>query len=106
MVPIKALRGNPKPRIFPDRTGPDRTETGSGIFFELFSGSVRSGKNITGVDRVGEFLLGVGESLHSVREMQKLVRGKNKMEQQLIAVSIMSFFNLHFHVHLIVCTLH
>ena len=61
----KALRGNPKPRIFPDRT-----ETGSGIFFELFSGSVRSGKNIIGVDRVGEKLLGVGESLHSVRETQ------------------------------------
>ena len=52
----KDLRGNPKPRVSPDRTGPDRTETGPG--------SGNSFKNIFGSGRVGEFYFGsvrVGE---------------------------------------------
>ena len=41
MTVTKDLRGNPKPRVSPDRTGLDRTETGpgSGLIFKNIFGS-------------------------------------------------------------------
>ena len=59
-IQIKDLRGNPKPRVSPDRTGPDRTETGPGsenIFKNIF-GSGRVGEFYFGSVRVGEFYFG------------------------------------------------
>ena len=52
---IKDLRGNPKPRVSPDRTGPDRTETGPG------SGNIL--KNIFGSGRVILFRVGPGRGI-------------------------------------------
>ena len=54
----KDLRGNPKTRVSPDRTGPDRTETipGSGHVFENIFGS---GIKIFGSARVRVFFTGV-----------------------------------------------
>ena len=54
----KDLRGNPKPRVSPDRT--DRTETGpgSGNSFKNIFGSGRVGEFYFGSVRVGEFYFG------------------------------------------------
>ena len=65
-APIKDLRGNPKLRVSPDRTGPDRTRPkpvrGRGTFLRIFSGRVGSGRGI--LFRVGPgrgiFLPGYG----------------------------------------------
>ena len=56
--PIKDLRGNPKTRVSPDWTAPDRTETspGSGHVFEIFSGRVGSGIKILVRSGSGYFL--------------------------------------------------
>ena len=55
---IKDLRGNPKPRVSPDRTGPDRNRSGSGNIFKNIFGSGRVGEFYFGSVRVGEFYFG------------------------------------------------
>ena len=59
-VQIKDLRGNPKPRVSPDRTGPDRNRSGVGEHFKEYFrvGSGRVGEFYFGSIRVGEFYLG------------------------------------------------
>ena len=59
-IQTKDLRGNPKPRVSPDRTGPDRTETGpgSGNIFKNIFGSGRVGEFHFESVRVGEFYFG------------------------------------------------
>ena len=54
----KDLRGNPKPRVSPDRTGPDRNQSGSGNSFKNIFGSVRVGEFYFGSVRVGVFFTG------------------------------------------------
>ena len=45
MVYFKDLRGNPKPRVSPDRTGPDRNRSGVGEHFKEYF-RVGSGRGI------------------------------------------------------------
>ena len=54
MVQNKDLRGNPKPRVFPDRTGPEPVR-GRGTFLRIFSGRVGSGNFISGRSGSGYF---------------------------------------------------
>ena len=42
-IQCKDLRGNPKPRVSPDRTGP-KPVRGRGTFWRIFSGRVGSGR--------------------------------------------------------------
>ena len=51
----KDMRGNPKPRVSPDRTGP-KPVRGRGTFLRIFSGRV--GEFYFGSVRVGEFYFG------------------------------------------------
>ena len=50
-APYKDLRGNPKPRVSPDRTGPDRNRSGVGEHFKEYF-RVGSGRGI--LFRVGQ----------------------------------------------------
>ena len=54
-IEIKDLRGNPKPRVSPDRT---KTGPGSGNIFKNIFGSSRVGEFYFGSVRVGEFYFG------------------------------------------------
>ena len=45
VVQVKDLRGNPKPRVSPDRTGPDRNRSGVGEHFKEYF-RVGSGRGI------------------------------------------------------------
>ena len=60
-TPTKDLRGNPKPRVSPDRT---ETSPGSwNIFKNIFgSGQVRLGNFISGRSGLGNFILGRSRS--------------------------------------------
>ena len=51
---IKDLRGNPKPRVSPDRTGPKPVQD-RGKFLRIFSGRVGSGNFISGRSGSGIF---------------------------------------------------
>ena len=55
LVYIKDLRGNPKPRDCPDRTGP-KPVRGQGTFLRIFSGRVESGNFISGWSESGNFI--------------------------------------------------
>ena len=65
-IPIKDLRGNPKPRVSPDRTGPDRTGPkpvrGRGTVLRIFSGRVGLGNFISGRSGSGNFISGPSRS--------------------------------------------
>ena len=59
LVWSKDLRGNPKPRVSPDRTGP-KPVRGRGTFLRIFSFRVGSGNFISGRSGSGYFLPGYG----------------------------------------------
>ena len=57
MPHVKDLRGNPKPWVSPDRTGP-KPVRGRGTFLRIFSGRVGSGNFISGQSGSGNFISG------------------------------------------------
>ena len=92
---IKDLRGNPKPRVSPDRTGPDWTETGPGsgnIFKNLF-GSSRVGEFYFGSVRVGVFFTGAWD-IFSQDFGDKLAFHSQTVEVEWLLSLISSLFDV------------